>query len=101
MHRGTVGTRLQRPPEPVLHPLPGSVQRQQVLQDVFHSLREAVAGQVRRGVDLGLVSFPVFTCGGQTNSRRQRSGGLPPGSGPAETGPSSPVLTRTPSIPAS
>lgn len=63
-----------------LHLLPGSVQTEQVLQDVFHSLREAVAGQVRRRVDLGLVSFPVFTCGGQTNSRRQRSGGVPSGS---------------------
>lgn len=60
--------------------LPGSVQKEQVLQDVFHGLREAVAGQVRRGVDLGLVPFPVFTCGRQSNSRRQRSGGVPSGS---------------------
>lgn len=85
MHCGRVSTRLQRPPKhasavPPSHAhaplLPGSVQKQQVLQDVFNSLREAVAGQVRRGVDLSLVSFPVFTWGGQPN-RRQRTGDVP------------------------
>lgn len=81
MHRGRVSTRLQRPPEHAAVVQPShvhSVQKQQVLQDVFNSLREAVAGQVRRGVDLSLVSFPVFTCGGQTNNMRRRSGGVPP-----------------------
>lgn len=66
MHGGRGSTRRRRPPEPAstsMATLPGSVHNQQLLQHVFNSLGEAVAGQVGRGLHLGLVSFPVFPCG--------------------------------------